>query len=422
MKKQEHKTDTQPKTKNAAVSVAERDQEMLLDNPVPASSLGEQFDVLPTAHRQQTISQLQGVVGNQAVAQMIQAQREDSTASTAVRHKAADNVQLVQRQDTDQGIEVELIEVQSHPGNITELVTDTFRTARGCLMNFHTALENFETRITAESGEEAAPKDPAMIALQQVGTFVLNQLRGQIASAVPGGKIANDLVSLGQSIEAAIQAERRRSAAATDRNAAANFIIQMRTLINNAAVDLETNMTEDIIAVRSQYDSAGSDGQREAIRFTQELINQQITQMEQSTLSPEALFTHLVEAWINETQAPGGRGQPAHIVINLDREWNVREAYLAAPFGSRLAEQLERQGPLNVMDMDVPRKVQWFPFYDQEGGGLYRCFADIPAAGQQATNIGAMGIQSQQFLQEFVNLLGTKPIPEATKITGSRAE
>ncbi|MEQ8674074.1 MAG: hypothetical protein RLP44_24465 [Aggregatilineales bacterium] len=360
---------------------------------------------LPTIQRQTMAKQLQHLVGNQQAQQLIQTKRlPDSPTMTLQR---------------DDPVEVGIVEVPTHPGDISEIVTDTLRTTRGCLMNFQTALDNFETRITNDSGEEAAPKDPAMIALQQVGTFVLGQLRSQIASAVPGGSFANSIVSLGQSIEQAIVAERRRSVAATERNAAANFVIRIRSLINTTAVDLESTMTEDVISVRERYDQADSDGHRDAIRFHQELINSQVTQMLQTTFSTEAIFTRIVEAWINENQSPSG-GQ-ARVWINMDRGWTAREAYLAAPFGSRLAEQLEQQGSLDLINLHVPRTVQWFPFYGEDGGGLVRCMADIDV-DNHVTNIRAMGIQSGSYLQEFTNLVSTTPIPPTTQVNGSRVQ
>lgn len=365
-----------------------------LDNPT-----------LPSLQRQTMAKQLQQLVGNQQAQQLIQTKRVNTDG-------------LVLQRDDDV-VPVEIVEVPAHPGDISELVTDTLRTTRGCLMNFRTALENFETRITAESGEEAAPRDPAMIALQQVGSFVLGQLRSQITSAVPGGSFANSLVGLGESIESAIVAERRRSAAATERNAAANFIIRIRSLINTTAVNLESTMTEDVISARERYDHAESDGQRQAIRTQQEMVNAQVTRMMQTTCSAEAIFTRIVEAWINETSSPSGGA--ARVWINMDRGWTAREAYLAAPFGSRLGEQLQQDGPLDLVNLHVPRTVQWFPFYGEEGGGLVRCMADIDV-DNHVTNIRAMGVQSTRYLQEFVNLVSTTPIPPTTRVTGSRVE
>jgi len=381
----------------------------------PADSFmsSENLNVDPASLTPQNILHLQRTIGNQAVIDLMASKQSNHAQSVQLKSKKD---HLLQR-DPDV-VDVDIIEIEQHPGDITDIVTDTLRTARGCLMNFGTALENFETRITNDSGEEAAPKDPAMIAMKQVGTFVLGQLRGQIAGAVPGGKIASDLVGLGESIVKAIEAEKKRSKKAGDKNAAANFIIDMRSLINDAAVDVETNMTEDIVSVRNKYDNAKTDGERDAIRNYQELINSQVTSMEKTTFSSNALFTNMVESWINETSSKSGR--PAHVVINLDADWNVFEAYLDAPFGSRLAEQLEKQGPLNVMELSVPRIVQWFPHHGEEGGGLVRCLADIDAEGSQAKNVRAMGIQSQRYVQRFVNLLSTKPIPETTTVNGNK--
>ena len=381
------------------------------------NNVTEPADVLMSSENSlspQNILHLQRTIGNQAVMDLVTSRQATHEGNQYNLNQINDHV--LQRDPNV--IDVDIIEIEQHPGDITDIVTDTLRTARGCLMNFGTALENFETRITNDSGEEAAPKDPAMIAMKEVGTFVLGQLRGQIAGAVPGGKIANDLIGLGEKIGKAIEAEKKRSRNATDKNAAANFIIDMRSLINDAAVDIETNMTEDIVSVRNKYDNAETDGERKAIRNYQELINSNITSMEKSTFSSNALFTNIVEYWINETNS--STGKPARVFINLDADWNVREAYLDAPFGSRLAEQLEKQGPLNVMELSVPRVIQWFPHYGKEGGGLVRCLADMDAEGAQAKNVRAMGFQSQGYLQQFINLLSTQPIPETTTVNGNK--
>lgn len=335
-----------------------------------------------------------------------------SVGNDAVGHLMRRQAPPVQRDDSV--IAVDLIEVPSRPLNISELVTDTFRTVRACLLNFNTALENFATRITAESGEEAAPKDPALFALSAVSRFALESVTGLL----PGGSVANDLVGLARDISESVQEERARSAAATDRNAAADFVIGVRRRINTVRSNMEANMTEDVSAARRRYEAAETEGERDAIRFHYEFRNSRAKALVTGSMTESALFVRLTEAWINEAQGESGR--PAQVVIKLDRSWTTREAYLDAPFGSRLADELEQQGGLDVMQLSVPRRIVWFPHYDDEGGGLVSCFANVDAEGGSASGIGYRGIQSQRYLQEFVDLLSSRPIPASTRVTGLR--
>ncbi len=373
---------------------------------------------LTAGQRQAMTTMIGQTAGNKYLQRVMQKvnhkRREKNNRPSSVQlNEGPGRLASLQRQDVD----VEILEIPEHTGTVEDIATDSIRTMRAMLANLHTAIENFQTAIASESQAEAAPKDATTIVLEQISNFALGQLRSFATGLVPGGRILNDLVSLGTNISGAIETERRRSAAAFDRNAAANFIIRIRTQISEANAIIESNMTEDIVAVRNRHANATSEGHRQAIRNHQEVLNQQITSRLESQFSVGALFTRITEIWINQSQAPG-RSHESRVYIKLGKDWNVIQAYLQAPFGSRLAEQLSNVGSLDLVNFNVPRVIIWYPHSDQNDW-ITNVTANLSPDSRTLINLRS-NITGRRFVNQFMQNIRTRPIPDTTQISGSQ--
>lgn len=324
----------------------------------------------------------------------------------------------IQRQDDNETIEVDIIEVPEHPGNVEQIALDSLRTIRAILGNLNTALNNFETAIANESQEEARPKDAMVMVMEEVAKFTLQQVMSQAASLVPGGSFAVNLTNLVADIGKKINDEQQRSSNAMARNEAANFIINIRNDIAESRTNLETFMTEEAIAVTERYNNASPERQ-EQIRFDLRLRNDQLTQLAHGAYSAEQLFIRITEVWIRNTSAPG-RDHESRVFVKLDDNWDIIQVYIQAPFGSRLGEQIQNIDPMQIQDFNVPRVIIWYPLWNQ-GDHITNVAGDIPSEGGTLENLRA-NITGQSHIQDFLQLLRTQPIPHVENVSGSTTQ
>jgi hypothetical protein len=324
----------------------------------------------------------------------------------------------IQRQDDNETIEVDIIEVPEHPGNVEQIALDSLRTIRAILGNLNTALNNFETAIANESQEEARPKDAMVMVMEEVAKFTLQQVMSQAASLVPGGSFAVNLTNLVADIGKKINEEQQRSSNAMARNEAANFIINIRNDIAESRTNLETSMTEEAIAVSERYNNASPESQQQ-IRFDLRLKNDQLTQLAHGAYSAEQLFIRITEVWIRNTTAPG-REHESRVYVKLDDNWDIIQVYIQAPFGSRLGEQIQNIDPMQIQDFNVPRVIIWYPLWNQ-GDRITNVAGDIPPEGGTLENLRA-NITGQNHIEDFLHLLRTEPIPHVGSISGSTTQ
>ena len=325
---------------------------------------------------------------------------------------------VVQR-DGPGEIEVETIDVPKKKGSVKDIVLDSLNTIQGIIVNFRGALENFETVVTQSSQEEAIPKATGLIVLDEISKFAMDKVFKLATEVVPGGKVASDLLSLGKSIGEAIEKEKKRAATASESNALKNFIIALRKKLTSAESNVLASKQDDAVSAQQKYDGL-STGKRQTYRSYQELNNSILTK-QHSTFSVDALFTLIAERWINQSKAPGKK-YAAQVAISLDKDWKVINAYINAPRGSRLAEELLKSGggEIDLTALDVPKHVTWFPLSGQEGAGLVRCFAFVSAKGK-ITKVGAWTMGAP-YLGKFLNLVTTKPIPKTVKLSGHKTQ
>lgn len=316
-------------------------------------------------------------------------------------------------QRNDNAIEVVLIEVDTSrsAGTIAE---DNVNTVHAILLNYQAALQNFETVVNNSSASEAAPRDEGMIALETLGAFIQGKIVSGITGLVPGGSVANDIIGLGQGILSAIQSERDRSARSGESNTLMLFITQLRTQIGTSLSVLLTNKVEARDGAQAYHDGLDSDGARDGYRLSLALRNTRLTQSVSGDCGIGSLFTRIATGWIKSTQRSGGH--EARVVIKLNRDWEVISAYIDAPRGDRLAEQIlaVNGGRMNLWEWDVPRYIEWLCLYPPER--LAWVTAEYNARGQ-GSNVGS-NMLGARHVGQFVQNLRDHQIPDTVMLTG----
>lgn len=287
------------------------------------------------------------------------------------------------------------------------------------LVNWQGALGIFETTIMHSSKEEATPRANGLIVLDEIGKLIVSEILDYGFKTVPGGEIVNKVYGLGQSIFSAIEAEKKRSATATESNTLKNFIWDLGDKISESQSNLMTTQ-ENIIGIAHR--DYGNLDKSEQIKYRRKLLktNHYLTKLHKR-FTKAYIFTRICELWINKSKIPG-KNKKAQIEIALDKDWNVIKAYINAPRGSRLAEDLLRSngGNVDLTDINVPRFVTWFPLPDKEGNGLARCFAKINAQSK-ITETGCWYF-GKPYHNKFRKLISTKPIPNTVKLSGHKTE
>lgn len=312
----------------------------------------------------------------------------------------------------------EPVPVPRKRGSIKEIVMDTMGGFEGWMINYNGALENFETVVMQSSKEEAAPKSTGEIVLNEISEFVFREITDFGSKLVPGGKFVKKIIGLGENISSAIEKEKKRQVAASESNSLKSFITILRNIITTMRSTLSDVKVDDAISAHMHYKKQRSRRAKRNYRKKIVLLNKQVSTALYTDFSVDALFNRITEQWIASTKVPGKR-QAARVEITLDKGWNVINAYINAPRGSRLAEQLllTGGGKVNLSELGVPRIVTWFPQSEQEGAGLSRCWAYVSAEGKIIGDLHAW-LHGKSFLNEFGKLIKTKPIPNTVKISG----
>ena len=303
---------------------------------------------------------------------------------------------------------------------IYEIVMDIMETIKGFPDNFLGALKNWIIVVTQKSKEEATPKEVGLIVIEEIGKFALDKAVDYVSSIVPGGKVAKALTSLVKSIGTAIENEKNRVEAATESNILKSFFVSLNTHFTTLHSSINAAKGNDAAAAREKYNHLHSEDEKRKYRERLVINNYMITNDLKTIYSVDALFQNISELWIRKTKMPGEKVY-AQVRISLNEDWKVTDAYIDAPRGSRIAEQLLSggEGKFDLSRFRVPRLIRWFPV-PGEGSGLTRCWVHVSADGK-FSGWGAT-LLGRPFLKKFLQLVTSKPIPQTVKLSGHKTK
>ncbi len=337
----------------------------------------------------------------------------------------------LQKEKVKRGHAVEVVALPKKQQSIKGIVIDSLDAVEGMLQNYIIALANFETAVTYSSKEEADIKSVGVIVAGEVCKFITDKLKGYVTEllyelekmVLGEAKLLKDIFELTKAINEAIEKEQKRSAGAVESGTLGDFIFDLRSRLTTI---------EKTLAIRGRKEEYGEAAEvryrqldsraREPYRVELALRKSRLLKALNSEFSAESLFRRIVEQWIRQTKAPGEKDEGARLEISLDKDWQVISASINAPRGSRLAQRLLKLqgGSIDLNELHVPRYITWFPLSDQKDSELVRCFARVSSEGI-ASEIGAW-VMGTAYLQKFVGLLRTKPLPRTAKLSGHKTE
>jgi len=305
------------------------------------------------------------------------------------------------------------VDVSMSPGDMSD---DIVNTMLAIIDQAHTALQNFETVVNQNSAEEAVPKDPGLIALEKFGDFVFGKVSSFGASLVPGGALALEATTLLHSVSSAIDTERQRSSNAQASNQLANFITSLRTTITTHRSNLLSNKVETRNSVEENITS-GSFGHARV-----GMLRDNVESSRTGDCSISSLFNQISGDWISQTTSSDGSSE-GEIIIKMDKNWELVSAYIDAPRGSRLGEQLVRQsgGSIDLDAIPCKRTVEYLFAYP--GTGLGAIVTEITAEGSIGTFRAVNSVATQSEVEEMVDFMAghltTTGLPTTSRITGT---
>jgi hypothetical protein len=298
-----------------------------------------------------------------------------------------------------EAIEVEI--VLKSELSVPELIEDNLNTQEAILENERTALDNFETVVTHASKKESIPKGAGEIVIEELNKYVIKKI---IDIGLKEFPVAKEIIDIGTSIIESVEKEKQRAAEASVSNALGKFIVSQRTQIGkmiSRLKSLHTNIKHD---AQTRYEKK-SPGEKESYRIKLSYLNNQLTTMESSSHSPEALFKLISEKWIG--------GVKGHVFIRLDKNWNVLVAHIHAPRGQRLAEALLRAGggKVNLNDLKVKRTVEFMP------EKLTWVWANYDENGKMVGGI-RFNIFGQKYVKKYIENIRKSGLPETAILSG----
>lgn len=310
----------------------------------------------------------------------------------------------LQRDDT---VDVDIVDVKPPVVNtVSGLVEDNMNIQEAILDNLGTALENFETIVNASSEKEAIPKKVGEIVLDEITKLVINEV---IDKSLEEFKPVKKIIELGKSIIEGVEKENKRVEEAKQSNELAKFIVEERTNIRKMTDEIKINKVGTRQLAQARYDATKDSGGKKAYFDFLALQNSQLRNDIAGPFTPEALFAKITESWI---MANVKGGSPSYIFIRLDKDWTIVKAYIHAPRGQRLAEQLLRSagGNLDIWSMHVPMTVEFFP------AELSWVTAKFDANGK-STEVST-NIYGQKYVPQFLQNMKDKGIPKTKVLEG----
>jgi hypothetical protein len=321
-------------------------------------------------------------------------------------------VPVIQRQKGQSAIEVDILETPESKFSVEQLVQDNINLEIGMLINLSSALENFQTVVNASSKKEAIPKKVGEIAFEEVTKHVFKEFVDKAFGDVPGGKYVKEVIDLGKDILEAVDKEKARSEKATHEYDLAHFIVAQRTKISDMHSKLFKNSEHIKYEVKEAFNKK-SPSQQKAYRQYLVIVNGVLAR-QAALATTEALFKKIAEKWIGGPSPTGSPTTSNSVEIHLDKDWKVISAYIHAPAGQRLAEQLleTEKGKVNLNEFHVPRIVCFYP----EQGGLPELKVNINAAGSVVGGVtNTMG--GDRYINTFIERL-RHGLPVTSVLTG----
>jgi hypothetical protein len=311
-------------------------------------------------------------------------------------------------------VPIQVVEIPKSDLSYEELIEDNINVVDTMLDHYDRALGQFETAMRSASAKEAEKKGVGEILLTEVTKMVAEKITDLALEEFPGAKTVYSSV---KTLLDAIDKEEKRAAAAGYSHDLGVFVTTIRTQIGK----LRDAFKDGIVTIKHDAHKAQiarTAGAQSAARTEVRLLNQSLRAQAAGAFSEAGLYQVMAEKWISGSVSGEGKAK-GWVYIRLDKGWNVSSAYIHAPGGARLAEQMlrEESGSVNLNDFKVRRQVDFMPqdltsvsmWLDEKGHG-------------SVIEQNLLAADNPAYYSTFVNKIRTVGIPPTTKLTGDEAE
>jgi hypothetical protein len=313
-------------------------------------------------------------------------------------------------------VPVQVVEIPTSDLSYEELIEDNINVVDTMLDHYDRALGQFETAMTSASAKEAEKKGVGEIILTEVTKMVAEKITDLALEEFPGAKTVYSSV---KTLLEAIDKEEKRAAAAGYSHDLGVFVTTIRTQIGK----LRDEFKDGIVTIKHDAHKAQMGrvpGAREAARTGARLLNQSLRSQQAGAFSEAGLYQVMAEKWISGSVSGEGEGKTkGWVYIRLDKSWNVVNAFIHAPGGARLAEQMLREegGTVNLNEFKVRRQVDFWP----ESLTFVNVWIDEKGHSENVMQ-NILAQKNPAYLDTFIKKLSTVGIPPTSKLTGDEAE
>jgi hypothetical protein len=293
------------------------------------------------------------------------------------------------------------------------------------VVNARGALGMFSEVMEGPSSNEVAALQAASRATTSLLGALADNLARHAIEVVPGGRAVwsgiTDLRTFAKA-HAGVRGASGDAAAATEERAVTAFIVQAIERVTEAERDVISNREPFVAGVERHYSSLTEAEQSTFHEQTFLAARDAQQQVVSGPLSISAQFCTLSRAWMAEDErqtSPVWSLSAGQLVITLSEAWEVEDAFLDAPRGDRIAEQLMalHGGSLNVRELAVPMIVQWRG--ERPSGGHVWIKAYLLGDGTHYKTTG--GSHFEVLKPELEARLADRGIPSITRLHGQEA-
>ena len=311
------------------------------------------------------------------------------------------------RRDEQTVIPIDVIEVPQTDMTMTEIVRDNINSKMSLLLNYETALRQFELVVALPSKKEAVPRELGEIILEQIRDHVIDKIVDKSLEHIPGAK---ELFSLGKQITKSVEEEKKRSQQAAVGNALLELVLEEEGKIGEARSLLTMNQEPVIHETVKEYQHLAK-ALRVTFRDRLLVATKTIKEMRSTTHSAHSLFQFIAEKWIGTRASK--ESEAGYVFVRLDKDWRVVAAHIHAPYGQKLAERLlsNSGGRVKLNEMHISRVVAFAP------EGFDWVTANFDQDGAMGT-LSANPFFGQKYLEEFLGKLSKLGLPETSVLTG----
>jgi uncharacterized protein DUF4157 len=256
---------------------------------------------------------------------------------------------------------------------------------KAILTGWTTALHDFFVVMESKSDKEASPQ-----IFKSMAKFLTEESLGKVGEyfgiiTKVGEVVINPLDEGYKALKAFVE-EADRIKEAEESATLRNFFTRHNKALGNMSMAVDRGQGAFLQIVRNTSDAmlrsvdtkkgAGVEALSKATdNYTtmREALNNAYTELQYRAVAstPENIFRVLSSEWISNSTIAGTWGVQGRIEIRLNKDFSVKNAYIRAPGGQKLAEQMMRdaadshQEGVDLYHMDVKKEVQ---YYGDDGG------------------------------------------------------